>query len=238
MSFLMRRGVISSAVSGAVTFSANTANLDGLADLITIPQPQILDESFSFSFDLVVDTIGSLQHALISNGAGVELDIRADGRLQFYLYTGAVFTSVASVVTLTSGEHHQICIQFSTTTGGELIVDGVSANNASMTTHIAFNSLSLGGRAALDLQFQGSVSNFSHYTAVRSLAQINALHNNGNTLCYELQDKTNLLGSWPLANWNGQAIGSELIDKHGTTNATTTGNVTYTDQGVTVSCTP
>ena len=250
MSFMMRRGINSSAVLGGTTqtFSANSATFNSAAQYFR--GGNILDlgaSSFSFTGTFLVDSTATDQACILSRYTGGSnppkcymLRYRTSGQvLQWYVQgggTGGSLTIPISLDTLYSFYVSYDAIAEETS----IRLDGGTPVTLSHTAGV--NS---GGTANFEIGsvdgnnfFKGSSAMITAYDRILTDAEQTEVYNGGVPICYDARSaalNTATVSDWDLAKWSGRD--QPLVDNAGSSDLTAFNSPTYTDVGLDVECT-
>lgn len=242
MSFMMRRGIVSSGVGGS-TFDVNSLSLNGTTQHGKITNSLTDADAISIAFWMNADVPnagdGSTHYIVMNRGARYSIYLDTSGLLRFdNFFAGSTFTYDFQE----SGQWVHICCTVDASHNGVLYVDGTQEGSGVVDRSakgVGDASTYIGCRETLDDRFSGSLAILRIANSVYTQADVTEMYNEGVALCYaaesaSLTSKTVIAPR--LANWDTNA-GDELVDQTG--NGVTTdlvGSPTYTDSGLTVFC--
>jgi len=256
MSLLLRRGILSSALSTqGGTFAANTAILDGSTQYFNAPSASELqlplDSVFAVEWIMEPDDVTSDQDVIskyddVGGGNQSEWDIRlksdskiamyatdTGGPSSFYIninfnYIFAINTRYHVVIT-SSGSSLSLYVNGSF----EQTVAYTNQTPRRLASPFRIGALS---RATPIHYFNGEVCFVRKYHVDLTAPQISTLYNSGNALCANNVPAPLPVFSVELANWTGHTS-QETDDKSGNgNNLTNVGSIPFTGSGLDVDC--
>ena len=250
----MRRGLISSSVSGARPFDANTALMNGSSQYYTSP---INTASGDFTTSVLVKIVHSdniLETMFSEIGPSGQIgtsrySVRyqsANNDLFFSAVNDATGLEVLTVIPIVLTDW--IIVTYTYTVGfAKLYINGALVGTHNLTIRNGSQPLYFGLLNTTNNQWwKGPMAMASLYSRELSAAEVLELANLDTGVpvpkCHEDLSaglKTGLVASWNLGNTTGtqMPIGDELVDQTGNTNTMVAiGSPTYTDQGLTVEC--
>ena len=245
----MRRGIISSVVSGA-TFAANTSLLTGTQYYTAGDILDVGAASFSFTGNFMVATGAPDRGTILTRYTGTTdanncfiFRYRTAGEVvDWVVQGGSTIGKVAVPISLDTFysfyiEYNSVAqtISFSLDDATPVTIAHTAGVNSGGTA-----DFEVGNRTGTDA-LAGSIAAITAYSRLLTSGEQTLVHNGGSPLCYDSRTpaiNAATTNSWNLANSTdgGMPIGDELIDQKGVSNLTAIGSPTYTDQGLTVEC--
>ena len=253
MSFMMRRGINSSAVLGGATqtFSTTALTLNGTSQYVRAPSATEFqlptDMVFSFEFSFKADLMNSQEtiYGKYNDTGGSIHEYYTRLTAAGQIVTGALKPTSVSIYAITFSKTFVINTLYNAVIASsgstlKLYVDGVLEQTVAYTYSAprqSTSAFSIGARSRPtgDLLFDGSIGTLRKYNQELSLADVQSNYNSGDIKCSDLA-VSGAVFDVDLAKWAGRD--QPLIDNSGNGNdLTATGSPTYTDVGLTVECT-
>jgi len=244
---MMCRSITSSGVLGAPsTFSANTSLLDGSTqDYVTSIDITDIQTDFSY-FVWVKNTLsskGRVGRTDFDNDDGnLLVQIDADGEFTVVIghSSGGGQTVVnSSGVQLNDGNWHLIGCVVNTTTI-TMYVDGlVEGSENTLYDAKVGGVFTIGSNYSSGNYYNGSLA-FATLGTGMTGAQVTEMYGDGTPTCFDSMStglKDTMEHFWDLSN-DGITLGGEITDRIGSADLIPNNSPTYTDQGLTVDCTP
>jgi len=246
MSFLLRRGVISSALaSGSATYAANTANFNGVDEYLATTSTISVSGSISYggwvkqsSSRTGFSGMWGMYNGFSTTSSSFGSTWWTTDKPSFYFVNGTSGVQFDSLTALNLDQwYYLMCVYNGSTV--KIYHDGVEDNSVAYSA--GFNAPTQVFKVGKDIdgQFLGSMMYPQLYDKALSAAEVLEAYNSGNPKCYASLSsglKTDLKLYPRAGNFDGNT-GDELVDQSGSGNTLTNYNATpFTGSGLSVEC--
>ena len=242
----MRRGIISSVVSGA-TFDANTSSLNGSTQYYTVPhQTYYQTSNITVSAFVRITSLGINQTIInkqdrnSNSTQSWSLRVNTSDQLEIFIrQSGATIVIMTDTVSLSADTWYHVGFTFDGATS-RLYKDGVNIQSSSTVSSIQQTTEPVLIGSAISLTtpqrfLAGSIALVDIQSITLSTPQMLDL---ATATCFDDRSvNATSVGYWSLANGGDLAIGQEETDLSVNGNdLTPVGSPTYTDQDLVVQC--